>query len=503
MYRAIAAATFVAAVLRFFRLGHQSLWIDEIFTWLASGGGGALTWRDLLGDVHGPLYTLAVHASWSALGPTEWAMRLPSAIAGVLTVPAMAWVSARWLGRETAVPAAWFAAGSPYLVRYAQEARGYAWIMLATCLSAALALELRRRCDARAVGAWFTATAFGLLSNPAFALLAPVQLRWWLSGDPATRAARLRWLAGMAVAVALLASPLVPSIVRTWDWHRLAPARGLTPGETPLRGGTTVHPAAVPFALHSFAVGYSLGPSLRELRAAPAMTTLRRHARELLAVTAVFGTLGVFGLLALARRGRLLDAGLWLVAPALVVVYFAGQNFKVFNPRYLSVSVPAFVLVLAAGWTDRGARGRWILGAAVAALWAVSLQHLYFDPDYAREDYRSALAAVRARIVPGEQVLAVGAMEPVDFYGRGLPVEHLWLGFASDADRMERRLGEKLERADGTWVVLSRGEDLDPAGRFARRMDGLGTNVPGSFPGVKVWHVTRPDRGAEPPAPAR
>ena len=503
MYRTIAAATFVAAVLRFFRLGHQSLWIDEIFTWLASGGGGTLTWRDLLGDVHGPLYSLAVHASWSTFGPTEWAIRLPSAIAGVLTVPAMAWLSSRWLGRETAVPAAWFAAGSPYLVRYAQEARAYAWVMLAACVSAALVLELRRRCDARGVAAWFAATAFGALSNPSFALLAPVELRLWLAGDPATRRARVRWLAGGAVALVLLALPLVPSALRTLDWSRLAPARGAFGGEAPLRGATTLHPAAVPFALHSFAVGYSLGPSLRELRAAPGMATLRRHAGELVAVTAVFGTLGVLGLGALARRRRLLDAALWLVAPALVVVYFAGQNFKVFNPRYLSVAVPAFVLVLAAGWTDLGTRGRWVLGAAVAALWAASLQHGYFDPEYAREDYRSALAAVRAGFAPGEQVLAVGAMEPVDFYGRDLPVEHLWLGFAADSGRMERRLSEKLAATHATWVVLSRSEDLDPAGRFGRRMDEIGSPVPGSFPGVRVWHVTRPDGGAEPPVPAR
>ena len=54
----------------------------------------------------------------------------------------------------------------------------------------------------------------------------------------------------------------------------------------------------------------------------------------------VFGVLGTLGLLAVARRRRLLDTGLWLVAPALVVSYFAAHNFKVFHPRYLAVSMP-------------------------------------------------------------------------------------------------------------------------------------------------------------------
>lgn len=492
----------MAAVLRFYRLGQPSLWIDEIFTWLASGGGGPLTWRDLLGDVHGPLYTLAVHASWRTFGVSEWALRLPGALAGVAMVPAMAWLAARWLGRETVAAAAWIAAASPFLVRYSQEARGYSWVMLATCASMALLLELHRRCDVRTVAAWFAATAFGALSNPSFALLAPVQLRIWLAGDPATRRARLAWLGAVALAAALLAAPFAPSAFRTLDWRRLAPARGAAEGETPLRGETTLHPGALPFAMHAFAVGFTLGPSLRELHADAGAPTLRRYALEIAAVAVVFGTAGVLGLVALRRRHRLADGLLWLVAPALVVVYFAGHNFKVFNPRYLAVSVPGFLLVLAAAWADRGPRGRWLFGGAVAALWGLSLFHHYFDPRYAREDYRSALAAVRAARAPGEQVLAVGAMEPVDFYGRDLPVQHLWLGFAADSTRMEVKLQEALSRANGTWVVLSRGEDLDPAGRFARRMQDIAAAPAEQFPGVQVWHVTRASGGeASPPAP--
>lgn len=452
--------------------------------------------------MHGPLHTLAVNLSWRTFGVSEWAMRAPAALGGVLTVPALAWLAARWLGRETAAPAAWLAAASPFLVRYSQESRGYAWVMLSTCASVALLLELHRRCDARTVAAWFAATVFGALSNPAFALLAPLQLRLWLAGDPATRRRRLGWLAAACVAIVLLAAPFAPSVVRTWDWRRLVPARAAGEGETPLRGETTLHPGAIPFALHAFAVGFSLGPPLRELRADAGPATLRRHAFELAAVALVFGAAGVLGARALARRRRLLDALVWLVAPALVVVYFAGHNFKVFNPRYLAVSVPGFLLVVAAAWADRGARGRWLLGGTVAALWGVSLFQHYFDPRYAREDYRGAVAAVRAGLAPGEQVLAVGALEPVDYYGRGLPVEHLWLGFAADTTRMEQKLEAALSRASGTWVVLSRGEDLDPEDRFARRMEAIATGTPGAFTGVRVWHVTRRHDGAEaPPAP--
>ena len=55
-----------------------------------------------------------------------------------------------------------------------------------------------------------------------------------------------------------------------------------------------------------------LGPSLRELKAAPTAETLRRHAPAIALTALVFGALGVLGLRAVARRGRWLDAALWL-----------------------------------------------------------------------------------------------------------------------------------------------------------------------------------------------
>jgi len=488
----------VAAILRLFHLGHQSLWIDEMFTWLSSGGGGPLTLRDVLEDVHGPLYSAAVHVATRLGGATEWALRLPSAIAGVLTVPAFAWLAARWLDRRAVAPAAWLAACSPFLVWYSQEARNYAWLMLGTCVSGAALLELQRHCDARNVARYFAAAVAALLSNLSFLLLAPLHLRWWLAGEPSTRRARIAWLAGVTVAIALIALPWLPQVARTWDWRRLQPEHAAAADETPLRGATTFHAAAMPFALHAFAVGYTLGPSLRELRAHAGGGTLRRHAGELLATGLTFGVLGVLGLWSLARRRRLAETALWLVAPGLVVSYFALHNFKVFHPRYLIVSLPCFLLVVTAAFTDAPARLRWLLGAAVAALWGVSLAQHYFVPEYGREDYRGALAIVRAGFSPGEQVMAAGAEEPVEFYARGMRVEPFWLGFTTRPGRLEQKLQETFARAHGTWVVLSRAEDLDPEDRFASRLDA---SVPPSGrwsrPGVRVWHVAAGRENAE------
>ncbi|HTR97560.1 MAG TPA: glycosyltransferase family 39 protein, partial [Candidatus Acidoferrales bacterium] len=507
LLRTIAAATLVAAALRLFRLGHQSLWVDEVFTWASAGGGSHLGLRDLLENVHGPLYGLALHLWMGVAGESEWALRFPSAIAGILTVPALAWLAARWLGREAVAPAVWLAAGSPFLVWYSQETRNYAWLILASTLSTAALLELERRFTARRVLGYAAAAAFGLLSNFAFALLAPLHARRWFAGAPETRRARGLVAVAVGAVILALALPWVPQVLRTWDWSRLVHRHEATTGEAGLRGANNINAAAFPFALHAFAVGYTLGPSLRELRAHTGAGTLRRHLPELVATAATFGVLGIAGLAALARRRRLIDAALWVLVPALAVGWFAERDFKVFHPRYLAVALPCVLLVMAAAFADAPPRLRVALGLAVAALWGVSLAHHYFAPAYGREDYRDAVAIVRTGRAPGEQVLAVGSPEPVEFYGRDLGVQRFWLGFAATPARLDQRLRATLDRAPGAWVVLSRSEDDDPRGRFAQRLAAWYPRAATwSLPGVRVWHLVGAPHEApagDPPAVAR
>ena len=482
-----------AAVLRLFHLGSQSLWVDEVFTWRSVGGGEAWTPARLLEDVHGPLYSLGLHVWTLFAGDSEWALRLPSALIGVALVAAISRLAARWLGEETAVPAAWLAAGSPFLVWYGQEARNYTLLMFCACLSTLFLLDLRRRMSAPGVVGYISVAWAGLLSNLSFALLAPAHLRWWLD-TPGSRARRLVRAAGVALALALLASPWVPQIRRIWDWQRLQPSRVVDVAETPLRGTTTFHAAALPFAAASFAVGTTLGPPVRELRAHPGFAAVRPHLLPLTAAALVFGVLTVLGARALHRRRRLGEALLWLLVPALIVSYFAFQNFKVFHPRYLSVALPAYLALLAAAFADLPPRLRAGSAAMVALLWGVALQHHYFDPRYAKEDMRAAGALLTSRAVAGERIVAANTEDLLFYYYRGpVPISPYWLGWAADPVARSQHLDRLIADAPGAWVVLSRGEDLDPTGAFARHLDEHHPDAERfRFEGVRVWHLRRP-----------
>ena len=60
----------------------------------------------------------------------------------------------------------------------------------------------------------------------------------------------------------------------------------------------------------------------------------------------------------------------------------------------------------------------------------------------------------------------------------------------ADPRRLEEELDGKLAGARGTWIVLSRPEDLDPAGVFARTLEARHPEAEDfRFAGVRVWHL--------------
>jgi mannosyltransferase len=491
--RAVALATALALALRLFRIGHPSLWIDEVFTWLSAAIHQPYGWRDVLSDLHGPLYSALLHAWGAVAGDSEWALRLPSAVFGALAVPGFAWLAARWLGDDAAAPAAWLAAGSPFLVWYGQEARNYAMLIACVVFSAALLLE-RARAGAPATAGWIAASLAGMTSNLTFAFVLPVELRWALAGAARGESRRRAWGAAAALAlVALVALAWIPQATHTLDFRRLH--FGGPNGTAPLRSAGSFHPAAVPFGLHAFAVGYTLGPSLRELRAAPGPAALRAHRVELAVTVALFGWLGIAGLKTVARRRRIGDLLVWAGVPLLLVSWFAFENFKVFHPRYLAACFPAFLLVIAAAFAGMPRGARRVAAVALALVWGASLWNLYFVPGYGKEDMRGATRYVETHARPGEVLVAAGTEDLLGYYHHGPQrVAPVWLGWSADPARLKAHVRETLDGSPGAWVMLARPEDLDPRGVFARLLDAgpdprWAVESAPRFEGVRVWHL--------------
>jgi mannosyltransferase len=225
----LLALTLLAAVLRFATLGEQSFWYDEAFTpvHVLHSGIGA-TWRAYVHSENTPpLWYAIAWIDFRIFGDGAIALRFPSAIAGVLTVPVV-WALTLELvggsaeappttvpptfvrpasGRRAAFLAAAIIAVDPLFVWYSQEARAYAlFVLFAALAMLCFARLLNEPTRGRAL-AFALSGALALLSHY-FAVFLLVPMALWLLRDARTR--RLVWPA--LAAITLVGLALLPLI---------------------------------------------------------------------------------------------------------------------------------------------------------------------------------------------------------------------------------------------------------------------------------------------------
>ncbi|MEZ4771368.1 MAG: hypothetical protein R2844_23490 [Caldilineales bacterium] len=200
---ALVLISLVALLLRLIGLGSKDLWQDEgTSIYYAQLPLHTLYWS--LCDPHPPGYYLALRVAL-ALGRSEWWIRLPSALGGVLAV-LLTYVQARVVLHplpnatprrvtHAALLAAGLVAVSPLHVWYSQEARPYALLSaLALAMTASGTWWWLRPRLARALvyllASWLALSLeYGALA--AWALLNLLLLRGWPWGNQAHRSDRM------------------------------------------------------------------------------------------------------------------------------------------------------------------------------------------------------------------------------------------------------------------------------------------------------------------------
>lgn len=147
----VVGLTLAGAVLRFYLLGHKSIWLDEAFSIALSGRElDELLRLTVRADTHPPLYYIFLKA-WMALGTSESLVRTLSALFSTAAIPVMYLVGqALYRERQAGILAATILAFSPFQIWFAQEARMYAMLTFFVLSSAAFfvrALRENRRGD--------------------------------------------------------------------------------------------------------------------------------------------------------------------------------------------------------------------------------------------------------------------------------------------------------------------------------------------------------------------
>ena len=220
----LIGALALAAFVRIIYLGDRSLWLDELSTWHVSRMPliESLTWPAEYGP---PLYALCVRVCGGGTHPPEWLLRLPAALAGVLTVFGV-WRLMRLAGAGsvTVTVALLLSATHVLLIDYSREARPYSFLVLFLTLAMCAALRLARERTAAAAWEWLAWAGLALYSHTfaAFSLLACGAFWFWVWRQDRDR--RIVRFAGLAlIGVVVLAVPLA---ARSWHF-RVAIQEGL------------------------------------------------------------------------------------------------------------------------------------------------------------------------------------------------------------------------------------------------------------------------------------
>ncbi|MDD5771743.1 MAG: glycosyltransferase family 39 protein, partial [Candidatus Omnitrophica bacterium] len=114
---AIFILSAIAFGLRFYRLGANDLWYDEVYSVLIS--------RDSLAIWNPPVYFIILHYWIKLFGASEFALRFPSLVFSVLSIPMLYILGKMIFDRRAGFYAGLIMCLSSFHIWYAQEARPY------------------------------------------------------------------------------------------------------------------------------------------------------------------------------------------------------------------------------------------------------------------------------------------------------------------------------------------------------------------------------------------
>jgi uncharacterized membrane protein len=439
----LALLTLVGAVVRLGGLTAQSFWLDEYLWTQNSAGSVGDIFR--LADGYPPLYGIIVHGMMQAGLDSDWWLRLPSAIAGILTVPLTYAVARRVGGRGPALAATVLMAVNPMAVWYSQECGAYALFMLAALASTWCFLRLLG-VGSRGAAWGYAITVclgFGLHYYFGFVVASHALIALW---DAARHPERRRLWLGMGVAA--VAGFLV------WGQAFLYDVASQSAEDS--QRATSV--LALPYTVLTFVGGFSLGPPLRQLHHAvysdgPLSSVLAPYSTVTLCAV---GVTVVLALIACGRRltpARLLTALLVLVP--VLGAWAASLTLVGYRPRYAVAALPlaAIWCASALGTRLRPVAGLLLIG--LASLQLVGLRQID-DADYAREDTRGAAAYVGAHDPAATVVLVGDAADAFERYAANARTVAIMPHEANDPDRLRERVDTALKDRHEVWLLSAR-----------------------------------------------
>lgn len=374
----LALVVVIAIALRFYQLGAESLWIDEM---LSIRDAEAFDWSD---PGIRPLYYILL-GQWMTLGSSDVWLRSLAVLFDLGSVVLIYQLGQYVLNRTTGTLAALVYSISPIFINHAQEIRMYSlstFLCLAGTLVLAYGLE---QPQLKHIAGWIVLRLLAILAFPlnVMILLADTILLVWRFRD------RKRLLIGFGVGlliITLLWIPFIPIVISALgrfsdSWSATLPSPDPFDVISKLTNFTTFWPSAPLTESLPLKLGY---------------------AAYTLGLTAVLG----YGLLNRQRySSRLGWIVVWAIVPLLPILLKSWVSSSLWVTRYLIFTAPYYIILLVHGFLGILSRKKW-MGFALAFIYGIAIigsLGFYYNATY-RDNWQAAAVLIEHNEEPGDVV---------------------------------------------------------------------------------------------------
>jgi mannosyltransferase len=443
----------LGAALRIHKLDGDSLWLDEAYSIKFSHEAPAGIIEETARDVHPPLYYFALHYWMLVFGDSEQAVRLLSALFGILALPALYLVASQMFDRTTGLLAAGVLALSRFHLEFSQEARMYSLLCLLSLLSIYFFLKLLEGKSRYALAGYIAVSALMMYTHVySFFILAAENVYWltlfFASRDTFKRVWK-RWLASQVILAALFVPWLSVQLqqfsrVQQGFWIPKLPPSLLLTTLTTLAGSNQLAWIFSALIVLSLFAGWR-GWKEEHFAQAPSVD----------------------------RKKSLIDARLklyllllWLLCPIMLPYIISQFSSPIFLPKYTIAALPAFAILASRGLLSlRFHQLRLIVVLLFLCFSVIMLRNYFGSPK--KDMWREAVSSISGLTKPKDLVLFNDESGRVPFnyyYRRGDLVEKPFPDYNSKttAANLAEHLRAALEGHDRVWLVLSHPNDLTP-----------------------------------------
>jgi hypothetical protein len=422
--RVVGGLCVMAAALRTW--APRGLWLDE-----ATGVHQArLPLVDMIRQIyrqdnHPPLSHIVLWVDIRFVGSSEFAVRLPSLVLGVLLIPMLYLTAKEFFDRRVGIIAAAIGTVAPLAVWYGQEARMYSQFMLLAVIAVWAQIRIMRT-GRRGHWVIFTLSSVALIYTQYFAVLhvAAMLLVFAIEMIRRHRASRnagplLKQLALSVSAQIVLLAPLVPYALHQ-AIHNQQSGFGFSAGNVAV-GSAVVPPPGIYGLLTN--IQWAIFGYL------PDQLTTR--------LVALWPIGLLLLLLMLGRPRRHGNRSLLIIAglPVLVIFgasFIAAKSRSLAEVRYFAGAVPVVFILLAAGVTTVVASRR-VQTAVVGVVLSTMLVALVIQETSASNprlyQYREAVERVRLESGPNDRVIYAPFYlnYVLEYYNPGIPTTAITL----------------------------------------------------------------------------